>query len=291
MTTPPSIRFPALGAAADAASEAAQRTFLLLNVAQLTLLSIAALLSGLNFGDRARDRPIAWAVCGIMFVTLCVSTALRVGKFDDRWFKCRAYAENVKSIGWRFVMAPPVDDAVTMYLAELEQLRARLDDLQKEFIVRRGSGALITDSMRTAQTLPISSKVALYRKDRLEDQVTWYSNKASQNARSETIWFWFVFLVEFLAIGCAAYQAWQLKEINLVGGVASLGTAFIAWSQIKRFSDLDTSYAIAAGDLRSIGEVHFRVEKQEELDRLVQDVETAVSREHSMWLAKRVVTG
>jgi hypothetical protein len=89
----------------------------------------------------------------------------------------------------------------------------------------------------------------------------------------------------------AAYQACQLKEMNLVGGVASIGTALIAWSQRKHSSDLDTSYPIAAGDLRRIGEVRLKVETQEQLDLLVQEVETAVSREHSMWLARRVASG
>jgi SMODS and SLOG-associating 2TM effector domain 1/SMODS and SLOG-associating 2TM effector domain 3 len=227
----------------------------------------------------------------MMLVTLCVSTALRLGKFDDRWFRCRAFAENLKSIIWRFVMTSPIaaDDAEAIYLSEVRELKKRLPDLEKEFIVHGGSGDLITAWMRTTQALPISSKTALYRKDRLEDQITWYSEKASQNARSETRWFWFVFVVEFVAILCAAYQAWQLKEMNLVGGVASIGTAVIAWSQIKRFSDLDTSYAIAAGDLRSIGTARQKVETQVQLDLFVHEVETAVSREHSMWLARRVI--
>jgi hypothetical protein len=293
LTIPPSTKLPALEAAADAASGAAQRTFLRLNIAQLALLSTAAFLSGLNFGEPARDRPLAWTVCGIMFVTLCVSTALRVGKFDDRWFRCRACAENLKSIAWRFVMTAPssTDDAVKTYLSEVQELRERLADLEKEFIVHGGAGDLITAWMRTTQSLSIASKAAVYRKDRLEDQVTWYSGKAVRNARFETLCFWFVFGVEFVAILCAAYQAWQLKEMNVVGGVASIGTALIAWSQIKRFSDLDTSYAIAAGDLQRIGEVRLKVETQEQLDLLVQEVETAVSREHSMWLARRVTTG
>jgi hypothetical protein len=287
----PSREFPALEGAAEAASAESQRTFLRLNIAQLTLLSAVAFLSGLSFSRPACDRPLAWTVCGMMLVTLCVSTALRLGKFDDRWFRCRAFAENLKSIIWRFVMTSPIaaDDAEAIYLSEVRELKKRLPDLEKEFIVHGGSGDLITAWMRTTQALPISSKTALYRKDRLEDQITWYSEKASQNARSETRWFWFVFVVEFVAILCAAYQAWQLKEMNLVGGVASIGTAVIAWSQIKRFSDLDTSYAIAAGDLRSIGTARQKVETQVQLDLFVHEVETAVSREHSMWLARRVI--
>ena len=62
----------------------------------------------------------------------------------------------------------------------------------------------------------------------------------------------------------------------------------LAWSQLKRFSDLATTYAVAAEDISRISVKYSTVETQEDLDAMVSDVEDAVSREHSMWLTRRV---
>jgi hypothetical protein len=288
----PKAVYPLLRDAADSASSAAQRHFLSLNRAQLTLLSCVALLSGLNLETNEHQRIAAWVICAIMFVALAISSALRIGKFDDRWFRCRAFAENHKSIVWRYVMSSYVeaDASETRYLGELQQLKERLPDLQQEFALYSGSGRLFTDWMRICQALPVAEKDKLYRDLRLEDQITWYASNARHNLQMETRWFWTVFCVEFAAIVLSALQAWQLMKFSSISGVASIGTALIAWSQIKRFSDLGTSYAIAAGDLRRISEVHRNVTTQAELDLMVSEVEAAVSREHTMWLARRVVT-
>jgi hypothetical protein len=288
----PKIVYPQLRDSADLAAAAAQRRFLSLNQVQLGLLSAVAFLSGLSFQAHDHQKKIAWVVCVIMFVALAVSTSLRVGKFDDRWFRCRAFAENFKSIVWRYVMSShdTPDMNATKYLDELQQLRKRLPDLQREFALYSGSGHLVTDWMRISHALPIAEKVKLYREFRLEDQAIWYASKAKHNSKLETRWFWIVFCVEFGVIVFSAVQAWQLMTFSPVSGVAALGTAMIAWSQIKRFSDLGTSYAIAAGDLRCISEIHRSVTTQAELDLMVLEVETAVSREHSMWLARRMFT-
>jgi hypothetical protein len=288
--TPP--EYPPLKEAADRASAKAQRTFLLLNRTQLVLLTSVSFAAGLEFSTPSEKRILDWSICAIMFATLAVSGALRIGKFDDRWFRCRAYAENLKSIAWQYVMSQNNTNDVnaTRYLSELNSLRERLPDLQRELVRFENSGHLITTWMVTFHDLPIETKAALYREQRLEDQIAWYSIKGRRNSEMEDRWFWSIFIIEFAAVACSAIQSWQLMKFNPVGGIAAIGTALIAWSQIKRYSDLGTSYAIAAADLRGISEVHNAVTSQAELDLMVHEVEIAVSREHSMWLARRVIT-
>lgn len=280
--------YPALREAANRASAIAQRRFMTLNRVQLGLLCASAFTSGLSFGDTADQKASNWTVCVFMFLSLAVTTALRLGKFDDRWFKCRAFAENFKSAVWRFVMSPrEADDAEQKYLAELEHLRERLPDLQSEFLRLHGTGSRVTDWMRDAHALDLPEKIKLYRKLRVDDQISWYSAKSASNQTLETRWFWAIFCVEFLAIIFAAFQAKELLHVNPVAGVAAFGTVMIAWTQIKRFSDLATSYAIAQGDLQGISDANLNVTDQNEANSLVDAVEQAVSREHSMWLARR----
>lgn len=283
--------YPSIRESANQASLSAQRTFLRLNRALLILLTTTAFASGLGFKTPEYQRATAWMVCGIMFINLALVTSLRIGKFDDRWFRCRAFAETFKSTVWRYIMSPNgVDDESDLqFIDATKQLSERLPDLQKEFARFNISGDLITDWMRSAHCLSIEEKTSLYRKLRVQDQIEWYSVKSKFNCREERYWFWAIFIVQFVAFAFSIFQASQLPAFHPVGGVAAIGTALIAWSQIKRFSDLGTSYAIATGDLQRISATHRKVETQSELNLMVQEVETAVSREHSMWLARRTL--
>jgi hypothetical protein len=95
--------------------------------------------------------------------------------------------------------------------------------------------------------------------------------------------------LEFVALGYSTIQAWGLRRFNAVASLAAIAAGLIAWSQIKRFSDLSTSYAIASGHLRRINETHRHVLGYPELIMLVTQIAAAVSREHTMWLARRVI--
>jgi hypothetical protein len=67
-----------------------------------------------------------------------------------------------------------------------------------------------------------------------------------------------------------------------------MGSGLLVWSQTKRYSDLATTYAVAAEDLNQISAKYTNAEDAEALASFVSDVEEAVSREHGMWLARRV---
>ena len=286
----PIVDYPSLKHAADMSSGKAQRNFLYLNAALLAILTLTALISGWTPVCRETQRIIAIVVAVLMFATLAITTMLRVGKFDDRWFRCRAMAENIKSAVWFFVMSPPslVASSEEDYLKNIGDLQKRLDLVAKEVALHDEGGSLVTTWMKDTQKLPLDQKLMIYRKDRVEDQLVWYFTKSRFNAAREKKWFLAIFFIEFFAIAYAALQAWQLWEFNLVGGMAAMGAGFIAWMQTKRFSDLGVSYSIAANDLRRIDAERKNVTTEEETRLFVNEIETAVSREHSIWLARRI---
>ncbi len=282
--------FPAIRELANRASILAQKRYVYLNATQLALLSTTALCAGLNPVSQARQRLVAYSVCFLMFIGLMVWVALQIGRFEVRWFKCRAFAENSKSIVWRFVMSdlniPRERELV--FLDEWRELRGRLPELQSEFALC-ASGNLVTPWMHQVVNLSLQEKVQCYRKYRLQNQLDWYSANSSKNSFQRTIWFWSLFLTQCVIILVAALQAWLLIKVNLVGFIASAAVGMLAWSQLKRFSDLATTYAVTVEDLSRISSKYSNVETQEDLNALVSDVEDAVSREHSIWLARRVV--
>jgi len=260
-----------------------------LNALQLAVLTIIAFIAGWAPAAPASQRIVAIVVCALMVLALALTTALRIGHFDDRWFRCRAFAENIKSAAWFFMMANPGPEAEAEFTKEVEEIRERLHEVIKEVTSYESDGDIITEEMKTAQALPQPGKLAFFREQRLDDQRRWYRSKARYNARREQYWFAAIFTIEFLALAYAAMQAWKLWEFNAVGGIAATGAAFVAWLQTKRFSDLGTSYAIAAGDLDGIAAQTIPGDDEAKFNQFVEDVEKAVSREHSMWLARRVL--
>lgn len=75
--------------------------------------------------------------------------------------------------------------------------------------------------------------------------------------------------------------------INLVGVVASLAAAFEAWTQVGRHAELSHSYALACHELISIGDLMEEAETEQAFVNAVKSSEGAISREHTMWVAKR----
>src|SRR4051794_34031236 len=103
------MEYPALQHSADVASGSNQRDFIRLNVVQLAILALIAFIAGWTPASPGYQRGAAIAVFVLMFIAFAVVTALRIGHFDDRWFRCRAFAENIKSAVWFFVMSAPGD--------------------------------------------------------------------------------------------------------------------------------------------------------------------------------------
>jgi SMODS and SLOG-associating 2TM effector domain 1/SMODS and SLOG-associating 2TM effector domain 3 len=284
------IEYPDLQLAASAASDSAQKKFLYLNVAQLSILFLVASVSGWNPSEEYLQRIISVLVGIGMFVALIFATLLRIQKFDDCWFRSRALAENIKSLVWCFVMSPneSIAGSESKYHADVNQLRDRLKEVAKEVGVYDRNGPLMTPWMKKTQQLDLKHKLTLYRSHRINDQQNWYHKKAVSNAKAEKNWFVSIFIVEFLAVGYAVLQAVLLWQFNAVAGIAALSAAFIGWIQTKRFSDLATSYRIAAEDLRKISAMSENVSTEEEVNILVREVEAAVSREHTLWIANRI---
>jgi hypothetical protein len=225
-----------------------------------------------------------------MFLAVSSSLAIKVGRFEVRWFKCRAFAENAKSIVWRFVMSTSADQGAREkeYLNEWLSLQKRLPELQREFALCEGSGKLITSWMQGVSGRNLEGKVSIYRSERVDDQREWYALNARINAGLHSRFFWLVFALELGTIAYAAIQASRLLPINFVGFIVGMGSGLLVWSQTKRYSDLATTYAVAAEDLNQISAKYTNAEDAEALASFVSDVEEAVSREHGMWLARRV---
>ncbi len=284
---------PALWQSSDAAAKGCQRRYMFWVRTHLILLGATGLVAAWSpRGDRY-DPLVSGVVALLMFGALMVGLLMRLGRMDEAWFRTRALAENAKAAAWRFAMKPrPVvakenDEQEQALLEELQQVRGRFPQVEKYVARCADDRPEITTRMREVRTMATGARLDVYTRLRLQDQIDWYRQKAKDNAVAESRWFVLIFGIEALAIVAAVIRIFTTYEYNPTGGVAAIAAVFVAWSQTKRFSDLASAYSVAWQDLSGLCEHVQRVHDEPALQRLVADVESAISREHRLWVEKR----
>ncbi len=173
------------------------------------------------------------------------------------------------------------------FLEELQQVRGRFPQVERHLSKHDPGGDELTPKMREVRAMPIADRLAFYRKHRLQDQIDWYRKKARINAKAESCWFIIILVAEGLAIAAAIWRMLDSHEYNPTGAVAAITACFIAWVQTKRFSDLANTYGVACRDLNGLNTRAEHVHDEAQLQAFVDEVETAVSREHRLWVERR----
>jgi hypothetical protein len=285
--------YPTLYQAAAAASRGAHAAHTRLVGAELALLIAAAVIGtmqalwpGLSAGWE-RALPAVLLVAALM-----AKLANRLQRFDEQWFDGRAVAETVKSATWRYAMEVrpyetnelQVDFAFANALGETLAARAGL----AAHLHSRPSGAkqIISERMRHIRALPVDERRRFYLAARVDDQENWYARKSLANAREATIWFWVSLIFEGTALA-AAIVAITGTQIDLVGVLAAISAAATAWTQLGRHDELAKSYGLAAHELMLMRARLEMANGDEAFRQGVEETESAISREHTMWMAKR----
>lgn len=80
---------------------------------------------------------------------------------------------------------------------------------------------------------------------------------------------------------------WPNSKIQLTGIFAALAGALMAWLQIKQHRELAQGYAMVEMELSFVEGQATRVASERDLSEFVAEAEGAISREHTVWVAKR----
>lgn len=286
---------PALFDAADAASRAGQRRYKRLVAGELALLVAAAVVAAAQgvLPDAALDvrwdRALAAALLFVAFVARVVN---RISGADGAWFDGRAVAETVKSAAWRYAMraAPYAGDDAAADAAFFEVVRETLAaraGLAAHLYKTPPGRSQITGWMRTLRAAPLADRKAAVLGERVDDQIAWYAAKAEANGRAAGRWFWLGLGFEIAAVLVAIALVVATAAPDVVGLLATLAVAVTAWNQIGRHDELAKSYALAANELALLRTRVEAATDEAAFARAVDDVEIAVSREHTMWMARR----
>lgn len=288
---------PAVFRAADCSSISAQKQYLWLIFLDLLLVIASAVATSFAVASAPMRSWLALfgSVCflgGLVVTGLVIRTG-----YDRRWFQARAVAESAKTMAWRYMACaePYLEgllplDADEVFCGELESVLHEHRAIAGGLGGAMATGEQITDGMRRVREATLSVRREVYLRDRLEQQRSWYSKKAKFNERHSDRWLYAIAACQGLGAAAAiALVKWPEVVFNAAGVLAALAAGFMAWLKLKQHQELSSSYGMAAHELGLIRAKFRHVKSSSDLSELVSDAENAISREHTMWVARRDV--
>ncbi|MBM6596342.1 DUF4231 domain-containing protein [Microvirga pudoricolor] len=281
--------YPALFLDADGGSDQYQRKFLRLIRSEYVVLFLASLFSMSFFNDVIYNLIYA----GVFFIGLLILLVRAQSKPEQQWYRCRALAESVKTLTWRYMMhAAPFQandaGAKLRFRDELHEMFRENKETAREITSDWSGNHQITEKMGDVRSLSLVDRMQFYLQHRVDEQRIWYSRKATFNRDSAKIWIAVSGVVYFLA-GCMVltriarpeWVHWPIEPLIVIAASA------VGWMQIKKFNELAAAYTVAAHEIGLIRPKADGVSTDEEFSEFVNDAEKAFSREHTLWIARQ----
>jgi disulfide bond formation protein DsbB len=281
---------PGLYKTSNQASIDAQKIYYLSLGGYLILLIIAAFLSYYN-----PSNSISAIISAILFfITLGILIFIRWKRPDDIWYNGRAVAESVKTISWRWMMrAEPYKDCEKSEIvlkSFLNDLKFILNDNKNLSQVLQSGDAIndpISQRMKEIRALAVSERLKIYVRDRIENQKNWYWLKSKYNQRRAKLWFWISVVLHITAIIMLLCRINDPTLSLPIEVVATAAGAVMTWLQSKKHNELNSAYALAAHEISLIKGESPSVETEEQLSEYIISSESAFSREHTQWVARK----
>ena len=284
--------YPALYNAADSASLNAQVNYFFALRLYLFLLIAAAAIS-FYWANNAYGAIVS---ASLFLLTLGILIWLKIQKPEDIWYNGRAVAESVKTRTWRWIMkAEPYDEEVREEQAQkelLSDLKAILNQnrsLSGSLEWTPDLGGAISDKMVSIRALPWEERLSIYKNDRIDNQANWYSLKSQFNKRRAKQWFIGSIMLHATAILFLLYRIKEPVSPLPIEVVATAAIAVLTWVQAKKYNELNSSYALAAHEIVLIKGEAVSVQDESHLSEFVVNSESAFSREHTQWVARKSV--
>ncbi|MGY2067016.1 DUF4231 domain-containing protein [Blastococcus sp. SYSU DS0619] len=220
-------------------------------------------------------------------LVLGLSTAAR--RPEAQWYEGRAGAESVKTLAWRYAVGGepyPVGapDADARLLKRLSSIPDQLPGIAWEPVTPTEQ---ITGAMRALRASTWEERWEAYVQGRVVDQLEWYSKKATAHRDRERRLGIAVAVVTGIGAAAALAQVVNWLELDLMGVLAALAAAIAAWGQAQQHRTLATAYSLAAQELAMVRDQLQTLHSEADWPAAVDDAEEAISREHTMWLARR----
>lgn len=278
---------------ANKASLHGQKFYLLLNRTRLFLIIAAALagaFTAVSSDHRIEKETFASIALIAFLVVFGVEIIILVRRDKELWYHGRAVAESAKTLSWRYaVRANPfargLEDADSLFANSLKDV---IDESPVQSELPPITGDLISQGMRTLRQSSLTDRKQVYLKCRIEDQTNWYAKKAKSSEVSAGRWRVAMIAFEMVGAICALLVLIDVTDFVFDGIISSVVAASGAWLELKQFDNLAAAYSLTATELNFVRSEASRVSDEAEWSTYVNSAEQAISREHTMWLARRV---
>ncbi|MGW0908434.1 DUF4231 domain-containing protein [Streptomyces sp. NPDC002853] len=286
---------PGIFASADEVSKKSQKEYLRWTRGRLQLAVLAAT-GGIAAASSKDDSWLETAfvcVALLSFVTALILEAhLLRDRPEERWYHGRAIAESAKTLAWRYmVIAEPFPGSLTPERAE-DVLLARIQDLFAESSTNLPGLSVgenqVTPRMRQIRASDLPARKATYLTLRVSDQQAWYERKAHDNQRDARRWRLTLISFEILGIITTVITLLDVTNLDIGAPLAAAIAAGGAWLEVKQYDNLTSAYALTAAELSFVRATGESISNEEKWSDYVVSAEQAISREHTMWLARRV---
>ncbi|HEY4380554.1 MAG TPA: DUF4231 domain-containing protein [Acidobacteriaceae bacterium] len=279
---------------ADCASLKAQRHYLIIFRAMLVAMVLSAVATWMSASVISHQRIFS-TVALVLGVGAFVSTfILKERKFEDTWYLGRAVAESVKTRAWSYMMAAqpyplakPPSEVDSAFIADIRKI---VHEAPSITIVRAKGKTRdeITAGMRKVRNSSLPERMTTYLSCRIIDQRDWYSDKSIANANKESNIFVAVLCSQFVAAIVALMGVINNYPVSGSASVlATISSCFIAWLQVKKYQETAQAYSVASRELGLIAALAESITDEANAAKFVEESESAVSREHTLWIARR----
>jgi len=293
--------YPVLFRTADTSANIGQHRMLVATGLRLTALLTVAVLGAFSLTINHLDVTAVGAAAGLG-MALVIEVYLLTDRPDRQWYESRAAAESAKTLAWRYAVAgQPFGLANGDQRGAERLLHHRFATIIKNLHGKGlaaadgdgggdgGGGALqVTEAMRGLRARSLEERKNAYRIGRIEDQRRWYSRRASHHGRAVVRWSVLLASLEALGLIAAVLNAVNIVNFDLPGIAAAFAAGGLAWLQTRQHQQRANAYAIAAQELADIASQLEWPTTEAQWAHFVDEVEEAISREHTLWRASHV---
>lgn len=281
----------------DASAIIAQRghfRLILFELSSAVVISILSLIIAISQQDTISR--IGFLIISFLFLIGIIRQLLATKKqFERKWFAFRAVAESIKSLAWQYAMAcgdfsKSNLDASKLFIQRIERAKEIFQINPDPETISIESSNDLKKSMVEAREIGWENKRKIYIKERLEDQIKWYTNKAKINKKRSDLYDWIIIILQIVGILISLVLLFIHPIVNGAPALAFMVTlivSIIGWSRSKQHAELVEPYLNAARELNDIRQEIELAGGEAEFQQLIEEAEQAISREHTMWLAKR----
>lgn len=289
--------YPSLFKSSDSSAINARRKHFIIVRLRILLLLVVAGITSYSWNSLP-DVGIFVAIflASLLAISIALTAIMEIKKYDRIWFSSRAIAESVKTETWRFMTkVRPYDGTVqnsraeNLFLAHLDEILHRQQLVCSELTKHMKSGTQVTDYMRKARSSDLENRRSHYAEYRVSYQRKWYSLRVEQNDTQGSRWFYVGWGLEISTVVIAITTVSFAFFLNLVGLFTTAAAGALSWAHARSYRELSQSYGLVAQELTLLEDRARHVSKEEELEEVVLDTERTISREHSMWLTRRLL--